>query len=145
MPLKTSIVSNSILNSVFVNRVLTNLSKHFHGIFQKKSNWADGASYVTQCPLRQEETFTHKFNVGSQTGTYWYHSHYSTQYCDGVRGPLVIYDPDDPLADMYDVDDGEFPSISCPYRLLYLCCNPNNLNRKYCHHTLGLVSIPCCS
>ncbi|KAI6144389.1 laccase [Pisolithus tinctorius] len=35
------------------------------------------------------------------SGTYWYHSHLSAQYCDGLRGPLVIYDPDDPLADMY--------------------------------------------
>jgi hypothetical protein len=23
------------------------------------------------------------------------------------RGPIVIYDPDDPLKSMYDVDDGE--------------------------------------
>ncbi|KAG1825344.1 laccase [Suillus variegatus] len=27
------------------------------------------------------------------------------QYCDGLRGPLVIYDPHDPLAHMYDIDD----------------------------------------
>ena len=52
-----------------------------------------------------------KFIATGQTGTYWYHSHYSTQYCDGLRGPLVIYDPEDPLADLYDVDDGKFPSI----------------------------------
>lgn len=25
---------------------------------------------------------------------------------DGLRGPLVIYDPDDPHQDLYDVDDG---------------------------------------
>lgn len=24
---------------------------------------------------------------------------------DGLRGPLVIYDPDDPLAYLYDIDD----------------------------------------
>jgi hypothetical protein len=29
------------------------------------------------------------------------------EQCDGLRGPLVIYDPEDPLAYMYDVDDGE--------------------------------------
>jgi hypothetical protein len=29
---------------------------------------------------------------------------------DGLRGPLVIYDPDDPHQDLYDIDDG-----------LYLC------------------------
>ncbi|ETW84966.1 laccase [Heterobasidion irregulare TC 32-1] len=45
-----------------------------------------------------------------QAGTWWYHSHLSAQYCDGLRGPLVIYDPKDPHADLYDVDDG-LPSI----------------------------------
>jgi FtsP/CotA-like multicopper oxidase with cupredoxin domain len=24
-------------------------------------------------------------------GTYWYHSHLSTQYLDGLRGAIVIY------------------------------------------------------
>lgn len=42
-----------------------------------------------------------------QAGTYWYHAHVSTQYCDGLRGPLVIYDPHDPHAHLYDVDDGQ--------------------------------------
>ncbi len=41
-------------------------------------------------------------------GTFWYHSHLSTQYCDGLRGAFVVYDPADPYADLYDVDDGEF-------------------------------------
>ncbi|KAI9450886.1 Cupredoxin, partial [Lactarius psammicola] len=27
------------------------------------------------------------------------------QYCDGLRGALVIYDPDDPHSDLYDIDD----------------------------------------
>jgi iron transport multicopper oxidase len=34
-----------------------------------------------------------------------YHSHLSTQYCDGLRGPIVIYDPEDPYKSEYDVDD----------------------------------------
>lgn len=38
--------------------------------------------------------------------TYWYHSHVSTQYCDGLRGPMVIYDPLDPLKYLYDFDNG---------------------------------------
>jgi FtsP/CotA-like multicopper oxidase with cupredoxin domain len=112
MPLDTSVVSNHTLNCV--NRILMYLPKHWHGIFQHKSNWADGVSYVTQCPIRQQETLVQKFNVTGQAGTYWYHSHYTTQYCDGLRGPLVIYDPEDPLAYLYDVDDGEFPSIFRP-------------------------------
>ena len=41
-------------------------------------------------------------------GTFWYHSHLSTQYCDGLRGPMVVYDPEDPHADLYDFDDGDY-------------------------------------
>lgn len=108
MPLETSVVSNHPpdLRSAF-----TCSPKHWHGIFQLKSNWADGTSFVTQCPLRQHEAFEYQINLTNQTGTYWYHSHYSTQYCDGLRGPLIIYDPDDPLANLYDVDDGEFSPV----------------------------------
>ena len=41
--------------------------------------------------------------------SYESHRYIATQYCDGLRGPLVIYDPNDPFADMYDVDDGMVP------------------------------------
>ena len=50
-------------------------------------------------------TFLYTFPLNNQTGTFWWHSHHATQYCDGLRGTLVIYDPDDPLKDLYDVDD----------------------------------------
>lgn len=39
-------------------------------------------------------------------GTYWYHSHVNAQYCDGLRGAFVVYDPSDPNAGLYDIDDG---------------------------------------
>jgi len=44
-------------------------------------------------------------------GTYWYHSHFQAQYCDGLRGALVIYDPHDPHAVLYDVDNGEIDCV----------------------------------
>ncbi|KAG8221176.1 laccase [Butyriboletus roseoflavus] len=94
-----------LVNQLTDNTMPLETSVHWHGIFQRKSNWADGVSYVTQCPLRFNEAFTAQFTPVGQSGTYWYHSHYSTQYCDGLRGPLVIYDPEDPLASLYDVDD----------------------------------------
>jgi iron transport multicopper oxidase len=58
-----------------------------------------------------DNSFEYRFSVPDQAGTFWYHSHYSTQYCDGLRGPLVVYDPDDPLRPMYDVDDGRFAPL----------------------------------
>lgn len=38
----------------------------------------------------------------NQTGTYWYHSHTSAQYPEGIRQALVIQDPDSPYAGKYD-------------------------------------------
>ncbi|KAF8448747.1 laccase [Boletus edulis BED1] len=83
----------------------TATSVHWHGIYQRQSSWADGASGVSQCPIKPYKSFLYYFNAFDQTGTYWYHAHLSTQYCDGLRGPLVIYDPDDPHKHLYDVDD----------------------------------------
>lgn len=37
-----------------------------------------------------------------QPGTYWYHSHSHGQYPDGLRGPLIINDPDFPYQDEVD-------------------------------------------
>jgi iron transport multicopper oxidase len=78
----------------------------------------DGVDGVTQCPIAPQDSFLYNFKV-DQVGTYWYHSHFGmfaiirktwnelstfsgVQYCDGVRGALVIYDPDDPLKSEYD-------------------------------------------
>ncbi|KAF9224240.1 laccase [Gyrodon lividus] len=94
-----------VFNELTDDTMPLDTSVHWHGISQRTSNWADGVACVTQCPIRPDEAFLHKFTATGQTGTYWYHSHYSTQYCDGLRGPLVIYDPADPLAYMYDVDN----------------------------------------
>lgn len=37
-----------------------------------------------------------------QPGTYWYHAHEKGQYMDGLRGPLIVDDPDSPHKDLYD-------------------------------------------
>ncbi|KAJ6527906.1 laccase [Mycena vulgaris] len=80
-------------------------SIHWHGIFQEKTAWSDGVSFVTQCPIIPGNSFLYEFSTPKQAGTFWYHSHFALQMCDGLRGPLVIYDPHDPLAFLYDVDD----------------------------------------
>ncbi|KAK7464216.1 Laccase-1 [Stygiomarasmius scandens] len=80
-------------------------SIHWHGFFQARTSYADGPSFVNQCPIPPNVTFHYAFDTAGQTGNYWYHSHLSTQYCDGLRGAFIVYDPDDPLKDLYDVDD----------------------------------------
>ena len=37
-----------------------------------------------------------------QPGTYWYHSHNMGQYPDGLRGPLLVHDPQAPYAGTID-------------------------------------------
>ncbi|KAJ8083663.1 hypothetical protein PM082_009539 [Marasmius tenuissimus] len=80
-------------------------SQHWHGIHQHHTIWADGPTWVTQCPIVPEESFQYKFSVPDQAGTFWYHSHHRAQYCDGLRGAMVVYDPNDPYKNLYDVDD----------------------------------------
>ncbi|KAJ7866987.1 laccase 17, partial [Mycena olivaceomarginata] len=79
-------------------------SIHWHGLFQDRTASEDGPSFVNQCQYSSAHTPEYNFNLGDQTGTYWFHSHLSTQYADGERGTLVIY-PDDPQKDLWDVDD----------------------------------------
>nr|ADK13091.1 laccase [Trametes gibbosa] len=82
-------------------------SIHWHGFFQHGTNWADGPAFVNQCPIASGHSFLYDFQVPDQAGTFWYHSHLSTQYCDGLRGPFVVYDPNDPHASLYDVDNDD--------------------------------------
>nr|WGJ61548.1 laccase 7 precursor [Cerrena unicolor] len=95
----------NVIDQLVDDRMLTATSMHWHGLFQNGTNWADGPPFVTQCPIVANDSFLYNFTVPGQAGTFWYHSHLQTQYCDGLRGPLVVYDPNDPNKDLYDVDD----------------------------------------
>ncbi|TFL03374.1 laccase [Pterulicium gracile] len=68
--------------------MLKTTSIHWHGMFQK------GLHTQTGPP--------------AQTNTFWYRSHHELQYCDGLRGPMVIYNPQDPHRGLYDFDDERF-------------------------------------
>ncbi|KIJ50346.1 multicopper oxidase [Sphaerobolus stellatus SS14] len=102
-------------DTVFVN-VVNNLndpnmrkstSIHWHGILQPRNAQNDGSAFVTQCPIAPDHKYTYQLALGDQAGTFWYHSHLSTQYADGIRGPIVIYDPHDPQKYLYDVDSDQ--------------------------------------
>ncbi|KAF9461144.1 laccase I precursor [Collybia nuda] len=95
----------NVINQLTDDTMFLSTSIHWHGIHQAGSNWADGSSFVTQCPIASNDSFLYDFSVAQQAGTFWYHSHLSTQYCDGLRGPFIVYDPNDPHASLYDVDD----------------------------------------
>ncbi|KAG1888610.1 laccase [Suillus subluteus] len=95
----------NVVNRLTDDEMLKSTSVHWHGIRQNGTNYVDGVSFVTQCPIAQNHSFLYSFEARNQAGTFWYHSHYSTQQCDGLRGAFIIYDPEDPLSYLYDVDD----------------------------------------
>ncbi|KAI8835155.1 Cupredoxin [Chytriomyces cf. hyalinus JEL632] len=90
------------LVAVVNNNLSVSTSIHWHGIFQIGSPWMDGPGMVSQCLIAPSKSMTYTFSVGSQTGTYWWHAHYASQYVDGIRGPFIIHDPTDPYLSRYD-------------------------------------------
>ena len=42
--------------------------KHWHGFFQKGTNWADGPAFVNQCPIASGNSFLYDFQVPDQSG-----------------------------------------------------------------------------
>ncbi|KAH6897889.1 laccase 8 [Coprinopsis sp. MPI-PUGE-AT-0042] len=97
--------SLNVVNQMTDDTMYRATSIHWHGILQHGTNYADGVTGVNQCPIGPDQSFLYQFNVPNQAGTFWYHSHVRTQYCDGLRGALIIYDPEDPYLPYYDVDD----------------------------------------
>ncbi|KAG7093231.1 hypothetical protein E1B28_006917 [Marasmius oreades] len=82
-------------------------SLNLDGVFvQAPENFDEGQAFVAQCPIAPGHSFTQDVQLDpNQAGTFWYHSQLSVQYVDGFRGPLIIYDPEDPQKHLYDVDD----------------------------------------
>ncbi|AMD21008.1 HEL273Cp [Eremothecium sinecaudum] len=80
---------------------------HCHGLFfNNEDNFNDGAAGINQCPIPAGDHYTYKIKIDEkQWGTYWYHSHFSTQYADGLFGPLVIHSrEEDEVLEDYDED-----------------------------------------
>nr|AFA35114.1 laccase [Flammulina velutipes] len=96
------ITTNNILTDPNMRRSLT---IHWHGLFQMRTATEDGPAFVNQCPVAPGHSYTYDIPLNGQAGTYWYHSHLASQYVDGLRGALIVYDPEDPHLSLYDVDD----------------------------------------
>ncbi|KAF6993188.1 hypothetical protein CFC21_010115 [Triticum aestivum] len=72
-----------------VNESPYSMTIHWHGIFQRGSQWADGPAMVTQCPFQPGGNYTYSFNVTGQEGTLWWHAHFSFLRAT-VYGALII-------------------------------------------------------
>jgi FtsP/CotA-like multicopper oxidase with cupredoxin domain len=86
------------------NQLSNGTSMHWHGFYQNGTNWMDGTVSITQCAIPPGGSFLYDFTV-EQFGTYWYHSHFSTQYTDGLVGPFIVHSPkESKIQEMYDFD-----------------------------------------
>jgi FtsP/CotA-like multicopper oxidase with cupredoxin domain len=74
-------------------------SLHWHGLVCP--NLEDGVPNVTQAPIAPGDALYYEFPL-EQAGTFWYHSHFGLQEQQGLAGPLIIEDPNEPHA--YDED-----------------------------------------
>ncbi|XP_021277928.1 laccase-2 [Herrania umbratica] len=72
-----------------VNHVPNNISIHWHGVRQLRSGWADGPSYITQCPIQTGQSYVYNFTISGQRGTLFWHAHFSWLRAT-VYGPLII-------------------------------------------------------
>ncbi|KAF5349088.1 hypothetical protein D9756_009531 [Leucocoprinus leucothites] len=102
---KGDTLSINVHNRLRDPRMETETSIHWHGITQHQTSWADGVAFVTECPIPSGKSFKYEFPITDQAGTFWYHSHLGAQYCDGLRGALIVRDPQDPGRFGYNVED----------------------------------------
>ncbi|XP_070065997.1 uncharacterized protein stw isoform X3 [Drosophila virilis] len=77
---------------------------HWHGIWQRGSQYYDGVPFVTQCPIQQGNTFRYQWT--GNAGTHFWHSHTGLQKLDGLYGSVVVRQPPsrDPNSHLYDFD-----------------------------------------
>jgi FtsP/CotA-like multicopper oxidase with cupredoxin domain len=59
---------------------------------------------VTECPIPPGHSKSYAFHV-QQYGSSWYHSHYSSQYGNGIVGAMVVHGP---ATANYDIDLGPY-------------------------------------
>ncbi|XP_010553062.1 PREDICTED: laccase-7 isoform X2 [Tarenaya hassleriana] len=92
-----------------VNQSPHNITIHWHGIFQRMSQWSDGPSMITQCPIQPGQKYTYRFTVTGQEGTLWWHAHASFLRAT-VYGALVIR-PRDGHSYPFPKPDKEIPIL----------------------------------
>ncbi|KAF5694906.1 multicopper oxidase [Fusarium denticulatum] len=72
------------------NKLLTETSIHWHGIYQVDHFWNDGTPGVTQWPIQARGSYSYEFTLTNQSGAYFYHGHFGPVFADGHRGAIWI-------------------------------------------------------
>jgi iron transport multicopper oxidase len=87
------------------NDVDEETAMHWHGMHQRNTVESDGVPGVTQCGIHPNQSYEYTFYTDDVHGTFWYHSHSAIQYGDGIKGALIIRDPNDPWKTYYQDED----------------------------------------
>ncbi|KAJ9592218.1 hypothetical protein L9F63_001219, partial [Diploptera punctata] len=82
------------------------LTVHWHGIWQRGTQYMDGVPMVTQCPIHEGQTFRYDF-IANNPGTHYYHTHTGLSKLDGLEGTLIVRNPKDSNRNTYTIDDPE--------------------------------------
>ncbi|KAI9499766.1 ferroxidase fet3 [Coemansia spiralis] len=99
MPMVTAELGDTLVLSLR-NNLDEPTGLHSHGLLNNGTNYYDGAGMITECGIAPHMEMSYVIPL-AQTGTYWLHGHHNSQYINGLRGPLIITDPNEP----YEYDD----------------------------------------
>nr|XP_022900258.1 laccase [Onthophagus taurus] len=78
---------------------------HWHGLWQRGTQYYDGVPFVTQCPIQQGNTFRYQW-FAANAGTHFWHAHTGLQKIDGLYGSVIVRQAPskDPNSNLYDYD-----------------------------------------
>lgn len=113
------ITAGDTLELALANHLTQSTTMHWHGLSIR--NDMDGVPALTQQPVKAGADFTYRFAV-THPGTHWIHPHSGVQLDRGLYAPLIVEDPEEPLAydkewvvvldDWLDGVDGSTPTRS---------------------------------
>ncbi|MEV6397413.1 multicopper oxidase family protein [Streptomyces sp. NPDC051907] len=93
------ITAGDTLELTLANQLPEPTTVHWHGIALR--NDMDGVPDVTQPSIQPSGSFRYRFQA-PHPGTYWFHPHVGLQNDHGMYAPLIVDDPNEPLA--YDAE-----------------------------------------
>ncbi|KAJ1719976.1 ferroxidase fet3 [Coemansia erecta] len=100
MPVATAQLGDTLVLNIH-NALDEPTGLHSHGILNNGTNFFDGAGMVTECGVAPGSRLAYEIPI-RQTGTYWLHGHHNSQYINGLRGPLIVTDPE---GEPYEYDE----------------------------------------
>ncbi|BGP57007.1 hypothetical protein JCM8202_004558 [Rhodotorula sphaerocarpa] len=101
-PIEANVEDRIVVN---VTNLMPNATTiHWHGLYQRGTPYYDGTNGITQCGIPPGASFLYNFTLDGWYGTTWWHSHFSTQYADGLSGAIVIHNRTEKLVEPVDGD-----------------------------------------